>query len=176
MRVNRSLEALVGDAGVLGRGGMLTKLRAARLASRSGAATVIAYGHEPDVLAAVLAGQSVGTLLSSDQEVLAARKQWLAGHLQLCGQLVLDDGAVKVLRESGRSLLSVGVMAVSGEFARGDAVACVDQKGVEVARGLVNYNAAEAQKIKGLPSAEMETVLGYVDEPELIHRDNLVLC
>ena len=171
-----SLEDLVGKAGALGRGGMLTKLRAARLAARSGAATVIAYGHEPDVLASVLAGKAVGTLLSTEKEPLAARKQWLAGHLQLCGQLVLDDGAVKMLLESGCSLLSVGVTAVSGEFARGDVVACVDKKGIEVARGLVNYSAAEAEKIKGLPSAEMEEVLGYVDESELIHRDNLVLC
>jgi glutamate 5-kinase len=172
---NRSLESLVGEVGVLGRGGMLTKLRAARLAARSGAATVIAYGHEPDVLASVLGGKTIGTLLSAEQAPQAARKQWLAGHLQLCGQLVLDDGAVKVLRESGRSLLSVGVTEVSGNFARGDVVACVDKGGVEIARGLVNYSAAEAQKIKGLPSAEMEAMLGYVDEPELIHRDNLVL-
>ncbi len=171
-----SLEALVGDAGALGRGGMLTKLRAARLAARSGAATVIAHGHETDVLASVLAGKTVGTLLSTEQESLAARKQWLAGHLQLCGELVLDDGAVRVLRESGRSLLPVGVTAVSGNFERGEVVACVNQKGVEIARGLVNYSAVETQKIKGLPTGKMETVLGYVDEPELIHRDNLVLC
>lgn len=170
-----SLEALVGEAGALGRGGMLTKLRAARLAARSGAATVIAYGHEPDVLAVVLAGNNVGTLLSAEQAAIVARKQWLAGHLQLCGRLVLDDGAVKVLRESGRSLLPVGVTAVSGHFVRGDVVACVDKNGVEVARGLVNYSAPEAQKIKGLPSGAMESVLGYVDQPELIHRDNLVL-
>lgn len=171
-----SLETLVGEAGALGRGGMLTKLRAAKLAARSGAATVIAHGHEADVLASVLAGKTVGTLLSSEKEFLAARKQWLAGHLQLCGQLVLDDGAVKVLKESGRSLLPVGVTGVSGNFARGDVVACVDQSGVEVARGLVNYSVAEAEKIKGLPSTELEAALGYVDEPELIHRDNLVLC
>ncbi len=171
-----SLEALVGEAGALGRGGMLTKLRAARLAARSGAATVITHGHEADVLASVLAGKTVGTLLSTEQESLAARKQWLAGHLQLRGELVLDDGAVRVLRESGRSLLPVGVTAVSGNFERGEVVACVDQKGAEVARGLVNYSAIEAQKIKGLPTGKMEMVLGYVDEPELIHRDNLVLC
>lgn len=170
-----ALEALVGEAGALGRGGMLTKLRAARLAARSGAATVIAHGHEPDVLASVLAGKIVGTLLSTEQESLAARKQWLAGHLQLRGQLELDDGAVRVLRESGRSLLSVGVTAVSGDFERGEVVACVDQKGAEVARGLANYSAAETQKIKGLPTTELEAILGYVDEPELIHRDNLVL-
>jgi glutamate 5-kinase len=172
---DRTLEALVGDAGALGRGGMLTKLRAARLAARSGAATVIAYGREPDVLTAVLAGKNVGTLLSAEQAALAARKQWLAGHLQLCGRLELDDGAVKVLKESGRSLLPVGVTAVSGNFQRGDVVACADKNGAEVARGLVNYSAAEAQKIKGLPSKELEAVLGYDDEPELIHRDNLVL-
>jgi len=170
-----SLEALVGEAGVLGRGGMLTKLRAARLAARSGAATVIAHGHEADVLAAVLAGKTVGTLLSTEQKSLAARKQWLAGHLQLRGELVLDEGAVRVLRESGCSLLSVGVIAVSGEFERGEVVACVDQKGNEIARGLVNYSAVEAKKIKGLSSDELEAVLGYVDESELIHRDNLVL-
>lgn len=171
-----SLEALVGETGALGRGGMLTKLRAARLAARSGAATVIAHGHETDVLMAVLAGKTVGTLLSTEQESLAARKQWLAGHLQLRGELVLDDGAVKVLKESGSSLLPVGVTAVSGNFERGEVVACVDKNGDEVARGLVNYSASEAQKIKGLSSTELEAALGYVDEPELIHRDNLVLC
>ena len=170
-----SLEALVGEAGALGRGGMLTKLRAARLAARSGAATVIAHGHEADVLSRVLGGETLGTLLRPDRESLAARKQWLAGHLQLRGKLVLDDGAVKVLKESGRSLLPVGVTAVSGDFRRGEVVACVDKNGAEVARGLVNYNVAEAQKIKGRASGEIEAVLGYVDEPELIHRDNLVL-
>ncbi|MBN4079298.1 glutamate 5-kinase [Beggiatoa alba] len=172
---DRSLESLVGEAGTLGRGGMLTKLHAARLAARSGAATVIAHGHEIDVLTSVLAGNTVGTLLSAEQESLAARKQWLAGHLQLRGQLMLDDGAVQALKKSGCSLLSVGVTAVSGNFARGEVVACVDQDSNEIARGLVNYSAAEAQKIKGLTSGEIETALGYVDEPELIHRDNLVL-
>ena len=172
---DRSLEALVGKAGALGRGGMLTKLRAAKLAARSGAATVIAFGHEPDVLKSVLTGETVGTLLSAEQASLVARKQWLAGHLQLCGQLVLDDGAVRVLKDSGRSLLPVGVTAVGGEFARGDVVACVDQGGNEIARGLVNYSAAEARKIKGRPSREIEQMLGFVDEEELVHRDNLVL-
>jgi len=172
---DRALESLVGDAGALGCGGMLTKLRAARLAARSGAATVIAHGHEADVLDAVLSGKAIGTLLSAEQASLAARKQWLAGHLQLCGQLRLDDGAVRVLKESGSSLLPVGVLEVSDNFARGDVVACVDKNGDEVARGLVNYSAADAQKIKGLPSGELEAALGYVDEPELIHRDNLVL-
>jgi glutamate 5-kinase len=171
-----SLEQLVGEVGALGRGGMLTKLRAARLAARSGAATVIAFGREPEVLSTVFAGQTVGTFFSPAQAPLAARKQWLAGHLQLRGTLVLDDGAVKVLRESGRSLLPVGVSAVSGNFRRGEVVACVDGQGQEVARGLVNYSAAEADKIKGLPSSALAAALGYVDEPELIHRDNLVLC
>lgn len=170
-----SLEALVGETGALGRGGMLTKLRAARLAARSGAATVIAHGHEANVLTEVLAGKMVGTLFSTEQESLVARKQWLAGHLQLRGELVLDDGAVKMLKESGCSLLSVGVTAVNGDFRRGEVVACVDQNGNEVARGLANYSAAEVQKIKGLPSDKLEAALGYVDEAELIHRDNLVV-
>jgi len=171
-----SLEAMVGQAGSLGRGGMLTKLRAARLAARSGTTTVIAHGHNTDVLSAILAGEPVGTLLSPQQAPLVARKQWLAGHLQLHGELVLDDGAVKALRESGRSLLPVGVTAVKGDFHRGEVVVCVDDSGQEIARGLVNYSAMEAQKIKGLPTTEWEAILGYVDEPELIHRDNLVLC
>jgi len=171
-----SLEQLVGDPGVLGRGGMLTKLRAATLAARSGTATVIASGREPRVLTAVRAGDAVGTLLRPDREPQAARKQWLAGHLQLRGKLVLDDGAVRVLRSSGGSLLAVGITAVSGVFERGEAVACVDAAGREVARGLVNYGADEVRRVMGRPSAEMEALLGYVDETEIIHRDNLVLC
>jgi glutamate 5-kinase len=170
-----SLESLVGDAGALGRGGMLTKLRAARLAARSGAATVIAYGGEPDVLVSVLAGENIGTLLSATQVALVARKQWLAGHLQLRGELVLDDGAVQVLCESGRSLLAVGVLAIKGNFARGEMVSCVDGAGREVARGLINYSALEAEKIKDLPSDEFEALLGYVDDAALIHRNNLVV-
>ncbi len=171
-----SLEAMAGaKGGSLGRGGMLTKVRAARLAARSGAATVIAAGREAGALRRIRAGESVGTLFLPDQEPLAARKRWLAGHLQMRGRLVLDAGAVRVLREQGRSLLAVGVKAVEGEFQRGEMVACVDEEGGEVARGLVNYGAAETRRILGLPSGRFQEVLGYVDEPELIHRDNLML-
>jgi glutamate 5-kinase len=166
---------VTGSAGTLGRGGMHTKLRAARLAARSGAATVIASGSIENVIQRILAGEDLGTLLLPDQEPLVARKQWLAGHLQSRGKLVLDDGAVKVLRESGRSLLPVGVMAVEGVFNRGEVVSCYDASGKEIARGLVNYNAEESQKIRGRSSKQIEAILGYVDEPELIHRDNLVL-
>jgi len=164
-----------GSAGVLGRGGMLTKLRAARLASRSGANTVIVGGREDRVLDRVFAGEDLGTLLLSGQRPIAARKKWLAGQLQLRGKLQLDDGAVRVLRQQGRSLLPVGVVAVSGLFARGDLVMCVDAQGNEVARGLVNYNIEDARKVLGLSSARIAEALGYIAEPELIHRDNLLV-
>lgn len=171
-----NLDAMVSNLpGQFGRGGMFTKIRAARLAARSGASTLIAKGSEPNIIARLMQGEAVGTLLLPDAEPLAARKQWLAGQLQSHGKLVLDDGAVKVLRESGRSLLPVGVTSVQGDFVRGEVVACCDQQGKEIARGLVNYSAQEARKIRGRPSGEIETLLGYVDEPELIHRDNLVL-
>ncbi|MGJ8686777.1 MAG: glutamate 5-kinase [Spongiibacteraceae bacterium] len=173
---DEKLDAMVGgSAGSLGRGGMLTKLRAARLAARSGADTVIAGGREPEVLSRVCAGEAVGTLLVAGQQPLAARKKWLAGHLQSRGCLQLDDGAVKVLRERGSSLLSVGVRKVSGDFGRGDLVVCVDSLGAEVARGLVNYNADEAVRIMGVASRQIVDVLGYCGEQELIHRDNLVV-
>jgi glutamate 5-kinase len=161
--------------GALGRGGMATKIRAARLAARSGAATAIAYGRESEVLCRLLTGEALGTLLVPGQSPLAARKRWLAGHLQVRGRLVLDDGAVRVLRESGKSLLAVGIRAVRGNFTRGEMVACVDAEGKEVARGLVNYSAVETTKIMGSPSDRIQSVLGYVDEPEVITRDNLVL-
>ncbi|MFT4918297.1 MAG: glutamate 5-kinase [Zhongshania aliphaticivorans] len=170
------LDVMVGgSAGVLGRGGMLTKLRAARLASRSGANTVIVGGREDRVLDRVFAGEDLGTLLLSGQRPIAARKKWLAGQLQLRGKLQLDDGAVRVLRQQGRSLLPVGVVAVSGQFARGDLVMCVDAEGNEVARGLVNYNTEDARKLLGLSSARIAEALGYIAEPELIHRDNLLI-
>lgn len=159
----------------LGRGGMITKLRAGRLASRSGTATLIASGHEPDVIARLMRGEELGTFLVPGLSPLVARKRWLAGQLKLKGQVTLDDGAVRVLKESGRSLLPIGVTAVSGAFERGDLVACVSRDGLEVARGLVNYGADDAQKLCGQPSQNIEALLGYVDEPELIHRDNLVL-
>ncbi len=165
-----------GKGGALGRGGMLTKVRAARLAARSGSATVIAAGREVNVLLKVRDGEQIGTLFIPDTEPLLARKQWIAGHLQLRGRLTLDAGAVKVLREAGKSLLPVGVKAISGDFGRGEMVSCVDENGIEVARGLVNYSAQETRKIQGQPSHRIEALLGYVDESELIHRDNLVLC
>lgn len=164
-----------GSAGVLGRGGMVTKVRAARLAARSGTATLIAPGFAADVLTRIAAGEPLGTMLLPVQEADAARKRWLAGHLQVRGQLVVDDGAVRVLRESGRSLLAVGVKRVVGEFSRGEMVACVDQQGREIARGLVNYNSRESDRIKGVPSSRIQEILGYQDEAELIHRDNMVL-
>jgi glutamate 5-kinase len=173
---DRDLDVMVGgSAGVLGRGGMLTKLRAARLASRSGANTVIVGGREDRVLDRVFAGEDLGTLLLSGQRPIAARKKWLAGQLQLRGRLQLDDGAVRVLRQQGRSLLPVGVVAVSGQFARGDLVMCVGADGNEVARGLVNYSAEDARKVLGLSSARIAEALGYIAEPELIHRDNLLI-
>ena len=159
----------------LGRGGMVTKLRAARLAARSGTATIIAPGAGEEVLTRIAGGEDIGTLLISDQEPEAARKRWLAGHLKVRGRLTLDAGAVKVLRNSGRSLLAVGVKGVSGGFIRGEVVSCVDEQGREVARGLVNYNARETERIMGQPSSRIQEILGYVDEEELIHRDNLVL-
>jgi glutamate 5-kinase len=170
------LDSVAGDsASGLGRGGMITKVRAARLAARSGCATVIASGRSTETLPRIAGGAAVGTLLSPVQGPQAARKQWLAGHLSVSGRLELDAGAVRALREKGRSLLAVGVRAVYGHFNRGEVVACVDEHGREVARGLVNYDAQDTLRIKGLPSGEFERVLGYVDDPELIHRDNLVL-
>jgi len=171
------LEAMAagGGSGRLGRGGMLTKVRAAEHAARSGALSIIASGREPDVLAQIADGGQLGTMVVPAVEPLAARKQWLASQLNLCGKLVLDDGAVRVLKRSGGSLLAVGVAAVEGDFHRGDVVACVDLQGREVARGLVNYSAQESRKIQGQPSDKIEVLLGYVDEAELVHRDNLVL-
>lgn len=164
-----------GSASGVGRGGMITKLRAAALAARSGACTVIASGREPDVLVRVCQGEQVGTLLRSSQAPLAARKQWLAGQLQLRGTLVIDDGAVEVLRRQGRSLLPVGVREVQGSFSRGDLVRCVTLAGQEVARGLVNYPADEVAKIAGVSSDRIAQVLGYRDRDEIIHRDNMVV-
>lgn len=171
-----ALDAMVSEGGKLGRGGMITKLRAARLAARSAGATWILPGRRENVLLEAAAGADIGTLLTpSEEQRLAARKRWLAGHLQLAGKLWLDEGAVRVLKESGKSLLAVGVCKVEGEFERGEVVACLDSSGNEVARGLVNYDADEARKIAGQPSAQIEALLGYIDEEELIHRNNMIL-
>ncbi|MDG1582101.1 glutamate 5-kinase [Pseudomonas sp. GOM6] len=171
-----SLDAVAGGTGgALGRGGMQTKLRAARLAARSGAHTVIVGGRIERVLDRLKAGERLGTLLAPERGLLAARKQWLAGHLQTRGTLVLDAGAVKALTLDRKSLLPVGVREVRGGFRRGEMVVCVAPDGREIARGLVNYSALEAQKIAGRSSESIEKLLGYVDEPELVHRDNLIL-
>ena len=169
------LLAMAGGTGSLGRGGMRTKLLAAEKAARSGAATVIAGASEPDLIARVLAGESVGTYLRPAQNRVAARKQWLAGHLQVAGRLVLDAGAVNALVTANKSLLPIGVKAVQGDFERGEIVSCVDPGGREIARGLVNYSADEARRIVGHASDRIESILGYIDEPELIGRDNMVL-
>jgi len=170
------LEAMAtGPGSEIGRGGMLTKVRAAARAAVSGADTVIAGGRESEVITRVAAGEAVGTRLRAAGDRLAARKQWLAGRLHSEGTIVLDEGAVRVLRESGRSLLPVGVTEVNGEFDRGALVTCVAPDGAEVARGLVNYSADEARRIKGCASGDIAEILGYVDEPELLHRDNMVL-
>lgn len=176
MATDSSLDGLAGgSSGTLGRGGMVTKLQAARLAARSGCNTVIAGGRNQNILHAIAAGDEVGTLLSADCKPLAARKQWLAGHLQIKGQLVLDAGAVQVLTKQGRSLLAVGVSRVVGTFTRGDLVSCVDSDGTEIARGLVNYNSDEASRIRGQSTDSIASILGYREDEELIHRDNLVV-
>lgn len=171
-----TLERMAGGAGSsIGRGGMLTKILAARRAAHSGAHTAIASGHEPDVLLRLFKGIPIGTLLTAPALPLAARKQWLAGHLQVAGKLVLDDGAIKALRNEGKSLLPIGVKQVIGEFQRGAVVACISEQGADIARGLSNYSAEEARRIAGHASCEISTLLNYGGDAEIIHRDNLVL-
>ena len=170
------LDSMAGEGGSLGRGGMISKVRASRLAARSGANTVIVGGRIENCLQRLAAGEELGTLLHATHQPLAARKRWLADQLQTRGVLVIDEGAVKVLREKGRSLLPVGVKSVVGTFTRGELVVCRDAEGNEVARGLVNYNSDDCKKIVGAPSGNIEKLLGYKDFDELIHRDNLVLA
>ena len=171
-----NLEKMAGGAGShIGSGGMLTKVRAAKRAARSGAGTIIASGREPDVLVRLASGEAIGTQLIAETMTLAARKQWMADHLQVRGKLKLDDGAVRALRTQGKSLLPIGVFEAAGEFERGEVVSCLDSQGQEIARGLVNYSCTDTRKILKSPSREIEARLGYIDEPELIHRDNLVL-
>ena len=159
----------------IGSGGMITKVRAAERAARSGAHTVISSGREPDVLVRLARGERIGMLLSAGTIPLAARKQWLADHLTVSGRVRLDAGAVKALVRDGKSLLPIGVVDVAGDFSRGEVIGCLDPDGREVARGLVNYSADETRRIMRRASAEIEAILGYLDAPELIHRDNLVL-
>lgn len=170
------LEAMAGGAGSsVGTGGMYTKIIAAKRAARSGAHTVIACGREESVLTRLAQGESIGTQLVARVSPMAARKQWMADHLQLKGQVWLDAGAVRAVRESGTSLLPIGVIKVEGEFARGDVVSCLDAEGAEIARGMVNYSSSETRRIQRQPTGQVEALLGYIDEPELIHRDNLVV-
>ena len=171
-----ALEAIAGGAGsALARGGMLTKVQAARRAARSGAHTVIAHGREKEVLVRLFDGESIGTLLVAATPPVAARKQWLADHLKPAGRITLDAGAVKALVADGKSLLAIGATGVEGTFERGEVVSVAGPDGREIARGLVNYGALETARILRKPTSEIETVLGYIAEPELIHRDNLVV-
>ena len=176
---NVALEQMAGGSGSnVGTGGMLTKILAAKRAASSGAHTVIASGREIDVLVRLSAGEAIGTHLKSTQMKTLAKKQWLADHLRVDGKLVLDAGAVKVLKTDGKSLLPIGVIDVQGSFERGDVVACINEVGMEVARGIVNYNSNDTQRIKRKASNEIEKIekiLGYVEESELIHRDNLII-
>lgn len=169
------LDKMAGAGGLLGRGGMVSKVRAARLAARSGANTIIVGGRIFDAVTRVAAGEMIGTLLYASQQPLAARKRWLAGQLQTRGVLILDDGAVRVLRDKGKSLLPIGVKTVVGYFTRGELVVCRDADGNEIARGLVNYGSDDCRKIIGRNSSDIEKLIGYRDFEELIHRDNLVL-
>ncbi|WP_426112249.1 glutamate 5-kinase [Massilia sp. PWRC2] len=171
-----ALEAMAGGAGSsLGRGGMLTKILAAKRAARSGAHTIIAWGRDSDVLTRLAAGEAIGTELLADTGRMTARKQWMTDHLHTAGKLTLDAGAVQKLTREGKSLLPIGVVGVSGQFGRGAVVTCVGEDGVTVARGLSNYSSSEALRIMRKPSSEIEAVLGFLDGPELIHRDNMVL-
>jgi len=171
------LERMAAGAGSrLGRGGMITKVLAAKRAASGGASTVIAWGREADVLLRLAQGEPIGTLLTAQTQKLAARKQWMADHLQLRGAVVVDDGALRKVRDEGKSLLPVGVTEVLGEFHRGDVIAIRSATGIEIARGLANYGSAEAKLIARKPSSAFESLLGFTGEPEMIHRDNLVLA
>ena len=171
-----ALELMAGGAGSsIGRGGMLTKILAAKRAAGSGASTVIAWGREPDALIRLTQGEAIGTLLTAQTPKIQARKQWMADHLQMRGAVVVDSGASAKLRDEGKSLLPIGMVQVEGDFSRGDVIAVRDEAGQEIARGLANYASAEARLLCRKPSADIERLLGYAAEPEMLHRDNLVL-
>ncbi len=172
---NSELLGMAGDGGALGQGGMRTKVTAAQRAARSGANTIIASGAEPDILHKIARGEAVGTLLTADKAPMSARKQWMANQLKISGRLHLDAGASLAVQKSGVSLLAVGVSKVEGNFQRGEVVSCISSEGIEIARGLVNYDSKESRQLQGMTSEKFESILGYVDEAELIHRDNLVL-
>jgi glutamate 5-kinase len=171
-----ALETMAGGAGSsIGRGGMLTKILAAKRAASSGAHTVIAWGREDDVLTRLANGELIGTQLTAQTGQLTARKQWMADHLQTAGKVVLDAGAVQKVSDEGKSLLPIGVTEVHGEFSRGEVITCTDEYGRAIARGLTNYSSSDARRIIRHPSGDIESILGFIEEPELIHRDNLVL-
>ena len=171
-----ALEAMAGGAGSsLGRGGMITKVLAAKRAAGSGASTVIAWGREPDCLLRLVRGDAIGTLLVAPTQKKQARKQWIADHLQLRGAITVDEGAAAKVRDDGKSLLPIGMTGVEGDFARGDVIAIRDAGGVEIARGLANYAAGEARLLCRRASGDIERLLGYVAEPEMVHRTNLVV-
>ncbi|MEY3381417.1 MAG: glutamate 5-kinase [Hylemonella sp.] len=171
-----ALESMAGGTGTsLGKGGMITKILAAKRAAGSGASTVIAWGREPDALLSLAQGRNIGTLLIAPTQKNQARKQWMVDHLQLRGAVVVDAGAARQVVENGKSLLPIGMIAVEGDFSRGDVIAVRDQAGSEIARGLANYASPEARLLCRKPSAEIERLLGYVAEPEMLHRDNLVV-
>lgn len=173
---DESLEAMAGGAGSsIGRGGMLTKVLAAKRAARSGAHTVIAWGREDNVLTRLAGGEAIGTQLLAPTARTAARRQWMLDHLHTSGEVVIDAGAVQKLTQEGKSLLPIGVTGVNGSFGRGEVITCVDGQGKAIARGLTNYTASETRRIMRHSSAEIEGILGYVEGPELIHRDNMVL-
>ena len=170
------LEEMAGGAGSsIGKGGMITKILAAKRAAGSGASTVIAWGREPDALLRLTQGEAIGTLLVAQTQKQQARKQWMADHLQLRGSVTIDGGAVSKLKSDGSSLLPIGMTGVDGDFSRGEVIAILDNQGQEVARGLANYAAAEARLLCRKPSSQMSELLGYAAEPEMVHRDNLVL-
>ena len=170
------LEEMAGGAGSsIGKGGMITKILAAKRAAGSGASTVIAWGREPDALVRLTQGEAIGTLLVAQTQKQQARKQWMADHLQLRGSVTIDDGAVSKLKGDGSSLLPIGMTGVDGDFSRGEVIAILDSEGQEVARGLANYAAAEARLLCRKPSGQMTELLGYAAEPEMVHRDNMVL-
>jgi glutamate 5-kinase len=171
-----ALELMAGGAGSsIGRGGMITKILAAKRAAGSGASTVIAWGREPDALIRLTQGDAIGTLLVAQTQKNQARKQWMADHLQMRGAVVVDAGAAIKVRDEGKSLLPIGMVLVEGDFSRGDVIAVRDGTGNEIARGLANYSSAEARLLCRKPSGEFEKLLGYAAEPEMLHRDNLVL-
>ena len=171
-----ALEVMAGGAGSsLGRGGMITKILAARRAAGSGASTVIAWGREPDALLRLARGEAIGTLLMAQTAKHQARKRWMADHLQMRGAVTVDAGAAAKVRAEGKSLLPIGMTGVEGEFSRGDVIAVRDPEGAELARGLANYSSGEARMLCRKPSSEFERLLGYVAEPEMVHRDNMVL-